>query len=114
MSLDAFLLRYLDNKFTDLKKSVLSAIAALDRKEDQIMGAITQLGTALGSIADSQANIAADIKKLQDQIAAGGTITEAQLQPFADQATAAAASLKALADSVPDDAPTPTEPPDNP
>ena len=74
------------------------------------MGAISLLGTALGSISDSQANIAADIKKLQDQIAAGGTITEAQLQPFADQATAVAASLKALADSVPDDPP----PPDNP
>lgn len=137
MKNDAFVKFYLETRFGALDRDLLAldrivadlgklqAFAETNRvynamqfnhilqKGDLTMGALTELATALTDIGAAQANIAADIKSLQAHIAAGGTITEAQLQPFASQATAFATSLKALAASVPDDATT-TPPPPNP
>jgi translation initiation factor 1 (eIF-1/SUI1) len=81
-------------------------------KENQIMSKVDDLNTALGGIATNVENIAADatkqIKMIEDLkaiIAAGGTITEAQLQPALDLATSIEGRTKEVADLVPDDVP---------
>lgn len=140
VGMNEFLKFYLDEQFNCLKqklecleqkfdllqaivKEAAASVATLVRKGDKIMGALNdlsdgigQLGTAQTDQASSLTNIAADIKHLQEQVANGGGITEAQLQPLADKVKAAAkassdaaATMKALADSVPDVVPGPPD-----
>lgn len=81
----------------------------LERKVDWIMAKLEDLEAALDAIPPVIAKIAADeavlmaeIQALKDQIAAGGTITEAQLQSALDKAVAIKGGLDSVDATVPD------------
>ena len=99
-------------EFLDWKKTlaeILSAVKEVQEGQVQIMGALEDTKAALDAMSANLDNIVADEAKLQQmitdlqaQVAAGGTITEAQVQALADQATALQSRTQATADAIPD------------
>jgi capsule polysaccharide export protein KpsE/RkpR len=86
---------------------ILQTVRRLEDKEEVIMAKIDDVQAVLDSIppvldaiAADEGKLMAEIQALKDQIAAGGTVTEAQLQAALDSATAIKARLDAIDTTV--------------
>lgn len=70
-------------------------------KLEDVQAVLDSIPPVLQNIVADEAKQAADIQALKDQIAAGGTITEAQLDPLLERANAIKAAADAIDVSVP-------------
>ncbi len=70
-------------------------------KIDDVQAALDAIPPVLDAIAADEAKQAAEIQSLKDIIAAGGTITEAQLDPLLARANEIKARVDAIDVSVP-------------
>lgn len=67
---------------------------------EQVQGVLDSVEPVIDAVAADEAKQAAEIQRLKDVIAAGGTITEAQLDPLLERANSIKARVDALDLSV--------------